>query len=223
MPMTENAKTREMPRHMPTNEMLADYASGAASPGVSLLIAAHLTHVPASREKVNAFEAVGGALLADETPVQMSASSLDSVLSRLDDDVANDDVAPASESGPLPRVVMEAVGVDFASIPWKFRLPGVSEYELEGFQGEKVSLLRAKPGSGIPQHTHEGRELTLVLSGALQDGDQVFRAGDLAINTEDDDHKPQIIGDEICYCLVVMDGGLRFTGRFSRALNLLAE
>ena len=51
----------------------------------------------------------------------------------------------------------------------------------------------------------------------------MFRAGDLAINTEADDHKPRIIGDEVCYCLVVMDGGLRFTARFSRALNLLAE
>lgn len=212
-----------MPRHMPTNEMLADYASGAASPGVSLLVAAHLTHAPESRAKVSAYEAVGGALLADEAAVPVSASALDRVLAALDEADAQAEPCARRKAGPLPRPVIDVIGKDFDAIPWRFRLPGLSEYELEGFQGEKVSLLRAKPGTGIPQHTHEGRELTLVLSGAMQDGDEVYRAGDVAINTEEDDHHPRIIGDEVCYCLVVMDGGLRFTGRFSRALNLLAE
>ncbi|MCL5777426.1 ChrR family anti-sigma-E factor [Limibaculum sp. FT325] len=218
----EQVEMQAMPKHMPTTEMLADYASGAASPGVSLLIAAHLTHAPESRARVGAFEAVGGALLADEQPLPMSAAALDDVLARLDGDDAQD--APVRhDPGPLPGPVIEAVGRDFDKIAWKFRLPGVAECELDGYPGEKVSLLRARPGARMPQHTHEGRELTLVLAGVLQDGDEVYRAGDVAINTEDDDHRPEIIGDETCYCLIVMSGGLRFTGRFSRALNFLAE
>ncbi|MDT8345193.1 MAG: ChrR family anti-sigma-E factor [Thermohalobaculum sp.] len=211
-----------MSGHAPTTEMLADYASGAASPGVALLIAAHLTHSPASRARVGAFEAVGGALLADEAPLPMSAAAFDAVLARLDDGGDRPTPQPR-EAGPLPRPVIEAVGRDFGRIPWKFRLPGVAEYQLDGFQGEKVSLLRARPGARIPQHTHAGREITLVLAGALQDGAEVYRAGDVAINTDADDHCPQIVSDETCYCLIVMSGGLRFTGRFSRALNLLIE
>lgn len=202
--------------------MLADYASGAASPGLALLVAAHLTHAPESRTRVEAFEAVGGALLADEPVVSMSAAALDEVLARLDGD-GSPPMAPACAAGPLPRPVIDAVGRDFDQIPWKFRLPGVAEYELDGFAGEKVSLLRARPGARIPQHTHEGRELTLVMAGAMKDGDDIYEAGDVAINTEDDDHHPQIVGNETCYCLIVMSGGLRFTGPFSRVLNLLAE
>lgn len=212
-----------MPTHLPPTEILADYASGAASPGVSLLIASHLTYSPESRSMVNAFEAVGGALLADETPVAMSASALDCALAAIDLGPQEMAETARGDGGILPRPLRDAITCAESAIPWKFRLPGVSEYELPGFGPEHVSILRAKPGSGIPQHTHEGTELTLVLAGALQDGNRIFEAGDLAVNTEEDDHRPRIIGDDICYCLVVMDGSLRFTGRFSRALNLLAE
>lgn len=209
--------------HLPPNEMLADYASGAASPGVALLVSAHLTHSPESRRKVEEFEALGGALLADETPVAVAPNALDAALARLDQAEEASGPRTRHEAGPLPRPVIEAVGRDFDDIAWSFRLPGVAEHEFARYGDEKVSLLRAKPGSRIPQHTHEGVEMTLVLAGALKDGEAVYQAGDLAINTPEDDHKPTIIGDGTCYCLVVMDGRMRFTGRFSRALNLLGE
>lgn len=209
--------------HLPPNEMIADYASGAASPGVALLVSAHLTHSQESRRRVAEFEALGGALLGDETPVSLAPDALEATLARLDASSGADERSAAHEAGPLPRPVIDAVGCDFGDISWSFRLPGVSEHEIASYEGEKVSLLRAKPGARIPQHTHEGVELTLVLAGALKDGEAVYRAGDLAINTPEDDHKPTIIGDETCYCLVVMDGRMRFTGRLGRALNLLGE
>lgn len=213
-----------MPTHMPSTEMLVDYTSGAATPGTALLMAAHLTHSPGGRLQVAEMERIGGALLADEAPVTMSAASLNDVLNMIDDQ-ADAPAAPATEldPGPLPRPVIDAVGIAFDDIPWKFRLPGFSEYELDVFAPERVSLLRARPGTAIPQHTHHGRELTLVMTGAMQDGDKIFRAGDLSVAGEDDDHRPRIIGDETCYCLVVMDGGLHFTGTFSRALNFLVD
>ncbi|MEM8791208.1 MAG: ChrR family anti-sigma-E factor [Pseudomonadota bacterium] len=212
-----------MPTHLPSTEMLADYSSGAASPGATLLIAAHLMHSSESRRQVAEMERIGGALLSDEEPIAMSASALSDVLNVIDAEPEIEADPIELDSGPLPRPVIEAVGMDFDDIQWKFRLPGVSEYELEGFGSEKVSLLRARPGVAIPQHTHHGREATLVLAGALQDGDSVYRAGDLSLNDEDDDHRPQIIGDETCYCLIVMDGNLHFTGTFSRALNFLGD
>lgn len=208
--------------------MLVDYASGAATPGCALLMAAHLTHASQSRKQVAEMERIGGALLADEEPIPMSAAALTDMLDRLDAEPAAEADEPSdgqelTDQSPLPRPVIDAVGMPFSRIPWKFRLPGVSEYELQDFLPEKVSILRARPGASIPQHTHHGREFTLVMAGAMQDGDKVFRAGDLSIADEDDDHRPKIIGDETCYCLIVMDGNLHFTGTFSRALNFLVE
>lgn len=210
--------------HNPSTELLADYVTGAATPGTALLVATHLTQAPDSRSRVAELEAMAGAILANECAAEMAPDALDRALALLDG--AEDAQAPAPRvlgDSPLPRPVMEALDVPFEDIPWKFRLPGVSEYEFEGFGEEKVSILRARPGAALPQHTHNGRELTLVMTGALQDGDDIYRAGDLAVNDEDDDHRPRIIGEEMCHCLVVLDGSLHFTGTFSRALNFLGE
>ncbi|MEL6480396.1 MAG: ChrR family anti-sigma-E factor [Pseudomonadota bacterium] len=214
-----------MTTHLPPTEILAEYASGSANPGLNLLVATHLTYAPASRQQVAALESIGGALLADEPPVTMSASALDRALAAIEIGGDADALADDADAAPLlPRPIREHLGgQDEESLPWKFRLPGVSEYVLPGFDHEHVSLLRARPGAGIPQHTHEGTEITLVLSGTLSDGDRVLGPGDVAVNTDEDDHRPKILGTETCYCLIVMDGGLRFTGTFSRALNLIAE
>lgn len=209
-------------------ELLEEYAAGSASPGVSLLVAAHLTHAPASRARVREYEQVGGALLHAERPAELSETALSRAMAMIDqpedDEPPRQPARPARvEGGPIPAVVMAHLGTDFDSIPWKFQLPGVSAADLPGFEGEEVSLLRARPGARVPQHTHEGRELTLVLQGCLSDRGIDYRKGDVAVNDEDDDHHPQITGDETCYCLIVQQGNLRFTGRFSRVLNYLGE
>lgn len=218
-----NTMTEHMPTYLPPEALLADYACGAVSPGVSLLVSAHLAKAQQSAATVARFEAIAGALMVEDQAAEIAPSSLDAVLGRLD---AEDDQSPRSlEAGPLPQPLIDAVGTDFNKIPWRFALPGLSEHILKDFSGEdeEVSLLRGRPGVRIPQHTHEGEEMTLVLTGALQDGGRIFRAGDIALNDENDDHKPRIVGTEICHCLVVNTGRLRFTGPLSRALNLLGE
>lgn len=212
-----------MPTHLPTEEMIADYACGATSPGISLLMAAHLTQSPESRAMVNAYENVGGVLLADEPAVEMSTGALDAVLAKLDGP-SNAPMVPAlGDGGPLPRPVLDRIGAKFDEIPWKFSLPGVARYELDGFGDETVQLMRARPGATVPQHTHQGSEVTLVMQGVMLDDGVEYRKGDVSVNDEHDDHRPKILGDEMCYCLIVQQGSLRFTGTFSRVLNLLGE
>ena len=215
-----------MATHLAPDELLADYASGAATPGVALLVATHLTHAPQSRARLDAMESVGGAVLKDAAAAELSNDALSATLAMLDEEGTTAANAPAGTghaSGPLPAIVVDAFGSDFDDIPWKFQLPGLSAAEFDGFGDEKVILLRARPGAKIPQHTHEGSELTLVLTGCLSDGGVDYRKGDIAMNDEHDDHRPQITGDEVCYCLVVQQGALRFTGTFSKVLNYLGE
>jgi len=214
-----------MAEHLPPNDLLNAYVTGDASPGVALLVATHLATTHECRGRAAAMEGVAGALFADGPATGLAPDSLDIVLERIEGAAqearANDEAD--HETGPFPRVLSEAIGCPAGEIPWRFRLPGVSDFTLDGFGPESVGLLRARPGRGVPQHTHEGRELTLVLSGALEDGGTIYRRGDVAVNDEHDDHHPRIVGDEICHCLTVVEGGLRFTGRFGRVLNYLGE
>ncbi|WP_285672566.1 cupin domain-containing protein [Paralimibaculum aggregatum] len=199
--------------------LLRRYATGSASPGLALLVGAQLDIAEEGRAVVADFEAAGGALLRAAPAAEMSAGALDRVLSALDAPVAAS--PPPPDPGPLPQRVAIAAGCDFASIPWRFRLPGLSVHEIPGYGPEEVSLMRARPGCALPQHTHEGEEATLVITGAMEDGGAIYRRGDLSLTDERHDHRPRIVGDEICYCLVVLSGSLRFTGLFSRALNYL--
>jgi len=218
-----------MSRKFPSDEILADYASGALPAGLSLLVASHLTYSPESRRRVGDLESLGGAMLASSAAEGLEGPDLAAALSRLDDEgaeIRRDEFRPGPPTGGrtvLPAPLRRTLGCDADGLNWKFRLPGLSEYEIDSFEGEEVSLLRARPGAPLFSHTHEGVESTLVLTGLLEDRGERLARGDVAIATDQDDHRPRIVGDETCICLIVMSGGLRFTGPFSRALNLFAE
>ncbi len=203
-----------------TPSLLAAYADGALSEGMSLLVASHLTFCPACRQKVAAYEALGGALLASERAAE--APALEAVLSRLDAPTPTDGTSVASDTEPslMPTALREAAGAHEDAIRWRFLMPGLSEHRLSGFPDEDVRLLRARPGVRILSHTHVGEEATLVLSGAMRDGERIFRRGDVALADQSDDHHPQIVGDEVCLCLIVLSGRMRFTGPIGRALNI---
>lgn len=207
----------------PTDRLISLYASGEASQGVSLAVAAHLTYCPACRARVAEAEAVAGALLIAEEPDAEGAPDFEALLARLHDaEEAHSRSTKTLDAGPLPSMVSEMVGIDFGDIPWRFRLPGVSEHEIATREGDTISLLRVKPGVAIPQHTHEGEEITVVLTGVLEDGDTSYGVGAMSVADDGVDHHPRAGADEICICLAVVSGGLRFTGVFGRALNLFS-
>ena len=211
-----------MSKHYISDDLLAGYAAGTLSEGVSLLVASYLTYCPLSRAKVAEFEALGGAMLEDE-PLEMSTGpSLEATLALIEN-APEFDVAPpppAQKGESIPQPILAAIGADESDIKWKFKLPGISAYDFEGYDGERVQLLRAVPGASIPSHTHDGEESTLVLTGLLKDGERILGKGDMVQADHHDDHTPTIVGDEVCICLIVMSGKLKFTGQFSRALNL---
>lgn len=207
--------------HLPS-DTLAGYAAGTLSEGVSLLAASHLTYCAECRAEVARFEAMGGAVLESLSAETSSGPSLEATLALIEEAPEFD--VPAAQSLPkgssIPKPILAAIGADEADIKWKFKLPGIYAYDLDGYDGEKVQLLRAVPGATIPSHTHEGEESTLLLTGKMKDGDRVLGKGDVVYADHQDDHMPNIIGDEVCICLIVMSGKLKFTGPLSRALNL---
>lgn len=201
--------------------MLAAYAAGTASEGISLLVAAHATYCAACRAEVVRIEALSAALMRTESA---AAPSLEAVLARLDDAAPPKAPMPPITRDPvLPRPIVEAVGAPLSQIRWRFLMPGVARCEIASADDEQASLLRVRPGCGVPAHTHTGVEATLVLCGALDDRDRRFGPGDVTLAGADDDHHPRAAAGADCICLAVIAGGLRFTGPLGRALNLFAE
>ncbi|MEM9430256.1 MAG: ChrR family anti-sigma-E factor [Pseudomonadota bacterium] len=205
----------------PSREYLAAYAAGTLSEGMTLLVASHLTYCASCRRTVAVFEAVSGAFLG--AAEDASAPSLAATLAMLDEPeplpAAREPLDPAL---PFPAPLRQAIEVS-DPIRWRFRMPGVHEHQVSGYEAESVSVLRVRPGRTMPHHTHDADEATLILSGIMEDDGVQYRRGDVAIADQNHDHQPRVVGDETCYCLVVLAGGMRFTGPVSRALNIFSR
>ena len=205
----------------PPLDMVASYAAGSASSGVALLVETHLRLCASCRTRIRGAEALGAAFLGAAPAAEMAPGARAATLARLDE-AAPEPQEPRAGGG-LPRALIDAAGAPIEGLRWRFRMPGVAEADL-GLDGEeRVSLLRVRPGVGVPGHTHTGIETTLVLQGALIDRGRTYGPGDVAVATAEDDHHPKAGPGTDCICLTVMSGGLRFTGAFGRALNLFAD
>jgi putative transcriptional regulator len=209
-----------MPLAHPTYDMLSAYAAGTAPEGVALLVAAHLTYCPLCRDEVARIEAISAALYDAAGEAEMTAGALERALAQLDDGIELP--RRAARDGLLPAPVAAVTG-PFEALRWRFLMPGVSKVDIAVEGDETVSLLRVRPGAGVPQHTHTAEEATLVLCGALRDRGRVYARGDVAVATDEDDHHPRAEPGADCICLAVLSGSVRFTGRLGRALNLFAE
>lgn len=207
--------------------MLPAYADGTLSEGMSLVVACHLTHCPACRSQLARLEDIGGTGLKLTEAVAVSGTCIAATLARIETLAtapANDPAGeiPHPEAGvlPFPGPLRQRIGAGENGIRWKFLMPGLAEHRLQGFDGEEVSILRARPGVRIPSHTHAGEEATIILAGTMRDGDTLLEQGDVALADHHDDHRPEILGPDTCYCLTVVRGRLRFTGPIGKALNL---
>ncbi len=73
-----------LPRHHLEDDLLLDYAAGAASEAVGLVVACHLTLCTSCRARLAAAERVGGALLEAAPGTALSPDALSRLWSRID-------------------------------------------------------------------------------------------------------------------------------------------
>ncbi|MBS4688219.1 cupin domain-containing protein [Aeromonas sobria] len=87
--------------------------------------------------------------------------------------------------------------------------------------GARASLLHIEAGGRIPEHTHQGYELTLLLAGNIQDGDTCYQAGDFIWRDASHSHSPHT--PDGCLCYTVQDAPVQFTKGLSRLLNGISQ
>lgn len=197
-----------MIEHHPKDDTLASYAGGTLDEGRRLVVTEHMRRCPRCREVVAGFEAVGGAMLDEIEPVEMSLKSRDAVMARLGE------AQPARET---PSMGIE----NYRQGKWRWISPGlyVSAIEMPAPSAARVFLLKAAPGTVLPQHKHSGTELTCVLSGAFIHEGGRYGAGDCDDADEDDMHSPVVDQGEECICLVAMEGNIIFQSLLGRMIQ----
>lgn len=211
-----------MKTHAPTPELLLGYAAGTLPEPVALAVAAQAAMRPDVAAGIARLEATGGALLEGIAPATLSAGALEravAALERGDADPITEMPVTANTRALLPRPLWAYVQGDVDALPWRKRGAGVFTAAIAGHDLHQMRLLRIEAGRSVPQHTHRGFELTLVLKGAYADGADRFAAGDLQVADATVTHKPVADRAGECLCFAVLDAPIRFTSPLGRLAN----
>jgi putative transcriptional regulator len=208
--------------HHASDALLLDYVSGNIAEGWALVIATHLAMCPECRERHDIIEETAGHLLIELEPVTGPADAWESFSERLETEPTPKPLKitrdPKVGVGEIPQPLRDYVG-RFDQIQWK-RIGNAHQVLLPINDGEtQVRLLRIPAGKPVPEHTHGGRELTLVLQGSFHDEVDRFGPGDLEEADGSLTHQPVAGAEADCICLAVTDAPLKFSSRLLRFLQ----
>lgn len=202
--------------HIP-DPMIAAYAAGSLPHAFSMVVASHLSYCRDCQSALGAHQAVGGALLERAACVAMNEDAKSNLMALLDEPAIPEPVYDAN--GIYPGPVMQSL----KGRPPKWRTLGMGVKQDILFEDDDGSarLLYIPAGQAVPDHSHNGLELTLVLQGSFSDETGRFGVGDVEIGDETLDHTPVADAGDPCICLAATDAPLRFKALIPRLLQPL--
>jgi putative transcriptional regulator len=220
-----------MRTYHPNIETLNAYAIGGVDSAHGLAVSTHIENcsrcqkLVADIEKEQARE-LESVEVPESTQLDASLSSmLDSIMSleadfrmpELKKPVAisvdgKDFTLPAS----LSKIV-ELMG------DWKSYGGKVFTSSIQLDEQSRMSLLYIAKGVQVPQHTHKGRESTLVLHGCFSDENGTYEKGDFIETDDSIRHAPQTAAHQDCLCLSILTEPLVFTKGVARVFNMFGK
>jgi len=203
-------------RHHLSDQLLMAHAAGQLPDAFGLVVATHVSMCDECRARLEAFEAVGGAVIDRCGTVDMSESALDACLARIGGRAPAPRPAPRVRTGLFPAPLRDYIGGDLDAVKWRPIGMGVRQAILRTDRAASARLLYIPAGHSVPDHGHRGLELTLVLQGAFRDEEDRFGPGDVEVASEDVQHTPIAEEGPACICLAATDAPLRFSGLLPR-------
>lgn len=218
-----------MIKHHPNSDLLNAFVAGELPASICAAIAIHADMCPECQQYI-----------ADKTATNADASFKENYLHnfQVDDlheldginfdemlaDITNNDdiVIPVAtkpkqiqvknETYQLPRAIQQ---MDIA----KFRHLGkIARARIELDEGAlHTSLLKLDADCTVPEHTHTGYEITLLLDGEFEDDMGSYCPGDFIVLDGQHTHQPTT--EHGCLCFTVVSDSLHFTKGFNKLLN----
>lgn len=222
-----------MIKHHPKFTLLKSFVDGDLPASLAAGIAMHADMCPICQQKiVQLTEQVAEAsfeqellskasVVEDNNSLEASEMSFDDIISQI---TASDDITPA-------KVIAEERLITFKGMQYSLpntlrnielgrtaQIGKLSRARLNLGEGEiHTNLLHIGPGGSIPEHTHKGFELTLLLAGTFADEQGEYVAGDFIMLDKRHQHQPAT--EHGCLCYTVANDALHFTQGINKLLN----
>ena len=206
----------EITHHIP-DHLIRAYAAGSLSQGFSLVVATHVSQCDDCRARLEAEECAGGAVLDALSPLGTDHDDrlVSAVLAALDAPPPPD--LRHRRDGIYPGPLVDALG---GRPPrWRPLGGGIRQMILTADSEGSARLLYIPAGEAVPDHGHNGLEMTLVLQGSFSDCEGRFSRGDVECAHDEIDHQPVAGEGEPCICLAATDAPLRFRAMIPRLLQ----
>ena len=170
--------------------LLLHYASGNLGPAEGLIAAAHVSLNREARRKLAEFEALGGQVMLDHTPVAVTEECLSSVLSKINaapseagytDTILNQDPLLADVPCAIKKLLL---GHCATRRKWRPIAAGQSEIMLRIDSPNpcrhQLRLIRLEQGAQM-RLTHRARIMMLIMAGQTLTAGKLFHTGDMIL------------------------------------------
>ena len=221
-----------MINHHPTDDLLQAFAAGELSSSLSVVIATHAEMCPVCRHQVERYtEHFAQTNLTSEAAVIDSAANTDDfshdAFEQMFASIVAQPEMPLSEHNILIDDNSKKVVSDGFVLPKSLQHLTLSKFVNIGKiararisldeEPVRTSLLNIKAGGQVPEHTHKGYEITLLLEGSFEDELGKYHPGDFIIL--DGSHKHHPTSKQGCWCLTVVNDSIQFTKGVNKIFN----
>ncbi|GFE49095.1 anti-sigma-E factor ChrR [Roseobacter cerasinus] len=200
-------------KHHLNDAILMAYAAGSLPEAFNLMVASHLSLCDGCRTRAESFDVLGGEVLEQMdggNAIDLRADSLETTLALIAGGPVAEPERKMTSCPILPSPLCDYVGGSLEHVRWTPVGMGVKQAILPTSKDASARLLFIPAGTAMPDHGHQGTEMTMVLKGAFQDEDDYFARGDVEIADSDLHHTPVADIHEDCICLAVTDAPLQF-------------
>lgn len=226
-----------MHNYHPSTDLLVDYISGAMPLSQALCIATHVTHCHECQKHLNSLREIGSQLFGEQKGTVIKPAHLqglkEQVLSKValveqtaevEQDMPSQTktptAAPDKNGYIIPAPLRQFIPHSYDDLAWEGLSSSFKSVVLDkDSSGRQITLIRVKAGCHMPNHSHSGEEMTLVLEGSFSDENGRYHKGDFIYQDQQHTHKPIVSKDAECICLIALDSPIRLTSFWTRWLT----
>lgn len=222
-----------MIKHHPKFELIQQFVKGELPASLSAGISIHAEMCPTCLQKITELtEQVAEISFEDSLSTQFDVTNepvIGSISESLDFDAMIESITQSNDIAvEIDRAVTKIeYKDDFYTLPRAISNMALGKNTSFGkltrtrIQLEEneihTSLLHISPGGGVPEHTHKGFELTVLLAGSFHDAEGEYVKGDFIMLDGSHQHNP--VSDNGCLCYTVANDALHFSQGINKLLN----
>jgi putative transcriptional regulator len=213
----------------PYNITLTNFVEGALPSTEALLVSAHCDMCKSCREKTRiitdstASDVFGGELVS--ASIQREYVSMFELITHdstlLDASLTYEKNSSIEFEGKV--FMLPATLARFADRvgEWSYMIGKLWQAPVDIGGGSLAQFVYMEKGASVPEHTHKGNELTLVINGKFADGIKHYHSGDFIALNHEHTHTP--VSTEGCLVFTILDKPLHFTSGWAKLVNPLSQ